>query len=60
MCKNYRACENDVLSIIQRMNAANQSIDIPPARTSNEILADRFTALYEGGNKQNKGGNVNG
>lgn len=43
--------ENDVLSIIQRMNVANQSIDIPPARTSNDILADRFRAMYEGGDK---------
>lgn len=37
----------DMLAILQRLNAQQSGIDLPPARTSDDILSERLMSIFE-------------
>ena len=46
--------EADMLAIIQRINASQAGLDIPPARTSSDILSDHLMEMFDSNrNSQN-------
>ena len=46
--------EADMLAIIQRINATQAGFDIPPARTSSDILSDHLMEMFDSNrNSQN-------
>lgn len=52
--------EADMLAIIQRINASQAGLDIPPARTSSDILSDHLMEMFDSNRNSQNGATSSG